>query len=139
MVDTIRPRCKEGVRAFFESELSDDYAVATNLEAIEALLRHLLENAVKYTDQGVITLACSEYGDMVRTSVTDTGVGIPLEQREHVFDTFRELGNNVKLRGLGLPICKAIVKLLGGKIWLDTEYHEGSRFIFDIPKGEVTK
>ena len=139
MVDTIRPRCKEGVRAFFESELSDDYAVATNLEAIEALLRHLLENAVKYTDQGVITLACSEYGDMVRTSVTDTGVGIPLEQREHVFDTFRELGENVKLRGLGLPICKAIVKLLGGKIWLDTEYHEGSRFIFDIPKGEVTK
>ena len=139
MVDTIRPRCKEGVRAFFESELSDDYAVATNLEAIEALLRHLLENAVKYTDQGVITLACSEYGDMVRTSVTDTGVGIPPEQVDHVFDTFREMGNNVKLRGLGLPICKAIVKLLGGKIWLDTEYHEGSRFIFDIPKGEVTK
>ena len=40
---------------------------------------------------------------------------------------------------LGLPICKAIVKLLGGKIWLDTEYHEGSRFVFSIPKGgEVT-
>ena len=133
MVDTIRPRCKEGVRAFFESELPDDLAVATNHEAIEALLRHLLDNAVKFTDQGVITVACSEYGDMVRISVADTGKGIPPEQRDHVFDTYREFGDNVKLRGLGLPICKAIVKLLGGEIWLDTEYHEGSRFVFSIP------
>lgn len=140
MVDTIRPRCKEGVRAFFESELPDDLAVATNHEAIEALLRHLLDNAVKFTDQGVITVACSEYGDMVRISVTDTGRGVPPEQTEHVFDTFRELGDNVKLRGLGLAICKAIVKLLGGEIWLDTDYHEGTRFVFSIPKGgEVTK
>ena len=140
MVDTIRPRCKEGVRAFFESELPEDLAVATNHEAIEALLRHLLDNAVKFTDQGVITVACSEYGDMVRISVTDTGRGVPPEQTEHVFDTFRELGDNVKLRGLGLAICKAIVKLLGGEIWLDTDYHEGTRFVFSIPKGgEVTK
>jgi len=133
MVDTMRPRCKQGVRIFFESELSDNYVVATNHEAIEALLRHLLENAVQYTDQGVITVACSEYSDKVRISVTDTGHGIPTEQREHVFDTFRELGDNVKLRGLGLPICKAIVKLLGGEIWLDADYHEGSRFIFELP------
>ena len=139
MVDTIRPRCKKGVRAFFESELPDDLTVATNYEAIEALLRHLLRNAMQYTDQGVITVACSEYDGMVLISVADTGKGIPPEQREHVFDTFRELGENVKLIGLGLPICKAIVKLLGGKIWLDTEYHEGSRFVFSIPKGgEVT-
>jgi signal transduction histidine kinase len=135
MVDAIRPLCKEGVRAFFETELPDDLAVATNYEAIKALLQHLLENAVKFTDQGVITLACSEYGDTILTSVTDTGMGIPPEQRDHVFDTFRELGDNVKLRGLGLSICKAIVKLLGGEIWLDTEYHEGSRFVFRLPKG----
>ena len=140
MVDAIRPLCKEGVRAFFETELPDDLAVATNYEAIKALLQHLLENAVKFTDQGVITLACSEYGDTILTSVTDTGMGIPPEQRDHVFDTFRELGDNVKLRGLGLSICKAIVKLLGGEIWLDTEYHEGSRFVFSLPKGgEVTE
>ena len=140
MVDAIRPLCKEGVRAFFESELPDDLAVATNYEAIKTLLQHLLENAVKFTDQGVITLACSEYGDTILISVADTGMGIPPEQRDHVFDTFRELGDNVKLRGLGLSICKAIVKLLGGEIWLDTEYHEGSRFVFSLPKGgEVTE
>ena len=133
MVDTMRPRCKQGVRIFFESELSDDYAVETNHEAIEALLRHLLDNAVQYTEEGVITVACSEYGNKVRVSVTDTGHGIPEEQREHVLETFRELGENVKLKGLGLPICKAIVKLLGGEIWLDADYREGSRFIFELP------
>jgi signal transduction histidine kinase len=55
------------------------------------------------------------------------------ELRDHVFDTFQEMADNMKLKGLGLPICKAIVQLLGGRIWLDTDYHEGTRFIFDLP------
>ena len=134
MVDTMSPRCKEGVRMFFESELSDDYAIQTNEEALEALLKHLLENAIQYTDQGVITLACSETKDKVRISVTDTGKGISPERREHIFDTFREMGENMKLNGLGLTICKSIIRLLGGNIWLDTTYNEGSRFVFDLPK-----
>ena len=70
----------------------------------------------------------------MRVSVTDTGKGIPEERREHVFDTFREMGDNQKLQGMGLSICRAIVKLLGGKIWLDKSYTDGSRFIFDIPR-----
>ena len=134
MVDSMRPFCKQGVRLFFESELPDDYAIQTNQEAIEALLKHLLENAVQYTDQGVITLAVAEDGDKIITSVTDTGRGIPPERRAHIFDTFRQLGDNVKLQGLGLSICQAIVKLLGGKIWLDESYTEGSRFVFEVPK-----
>ena len=133
MVDAMRPHCKEGVRMFFESDLPDDYSVQTNHEGIETLLRHLLENAIQYTDKGVITLAVTEYEDCVRTSVTDTGRGIPPERRDHVFETFRELGDNQKLQGLGLSICQSVVKLLGGKIWLDETYTDGTRFVFDIP------
>ena len=121
---------------FFESELSDDYAVETNYEAVEALLRHLLDNAIQYTDQGVITLSVTEYGDMVRTSVTDTGKGIPPERRPHVFDTFREMGENQKLQGLGLSICQSVTTLLGGKIWLDESYTQGSKFVFELPKNK---
>jgi signal transduction histidine kinase len=51
-----------------------------------------------------------------------------------VFETFREIGDNQQLQGLGLAICQAIIKLLGGKIWLDDEYTNGSRFIFEVPK-----
>ena len=134
MVDSYRPKCKKGVRIYFETDLPEKYEIQTNLEAFEALLRHLIENAIQYTDEGVITVACSEYEDKVRTSVTDTGRGIPKERYEHVFDTFREMGDNQKLQGLGLSICQAIVKLLGGKIWLDEKYVNGSRFIFELPK-----
>jgi len=136
VIDAMQPSCKPGVKMVYESNLHDGFVVQTNQKAIMTLLRHLIENAIHYTDKGVITLACSEHGDMVRTSVTDTGKGISPEQRSHVFDTFRELGENVKLQGLGLAICKTIVKLLGGKIWLDETYTEGARFIFDIPKGK---
>ncbi len=134
MVDSMRPRCKNGVRIYYETELSDDYAVQTNEEGVTTLLRHLLENAIQYTDHGVITVACEDFEDRVRTSVTDTGKGIPPERRPHVFDTFREMGENQKLQGLGLSICKSITKLLGGKIWLDESYTQGSRFVFELPK-----
>lgn len=119
---------------YFETELPESYEVHTNQEGVEALLRHLIENAIQYTDQGVITVSCSEYEDKFRVSVTDTGKGISPERRPHVFDTFREMGENQKLQGLGLSICKSIVKLLNGRIWLDEEYTDGSRFIFELPK-----
>ena len=134
MVDSFRAHCKPGVRMFFESGLPDDYEVQTNEEAIKALLKHLIENAIQYTDEGVITVAVGEYEGNVRTSVTDTGRGIPEERRPHVFETFREMESSHQLQGLGLPVCKTIVSLLGGKIWLDENYTEGSRFIFEMPK-----
>ena len=126
MVDALRPKCKQGVRMFFETELPEEFELHTNHEAVEALLRHLIENAIQYTEKGVITVACSEYGEMLRVSVTDTG--------GNIFNTFREIGDNQKLQGLGLVICQSIVKLLGGKLWLDESYTDGSRFIFELPE-----
>ena len=134
MVDSMRPKCKQGVRLYYETELPDNYEVQTNQEGVTTLLKHLIENAIQYTDHGVITVKCEDYDDRVRTSVTDTGQGIPPERRPHVFDTFREMGENQKLQGLGLSICKSITTLLGGKIWLDESYTQGSRFVFELPK-----
>ena len=136
MVDSLRPLCKKGVRMYFETDLSDEFEINTNEEAIKTLLNHLIHNAVHFTEKGVITVACTEYGDNVRISVTDTGKGIPPEHRAHVFDTFREMGDNQKLQGLGLSICRAVVKLLGGKILLDESHTEGTRFIFEIPRNK---
>ena len=134
MVDSMRSRCKEGVRMFFETDLPDDFVVEQNLEALEALMKHLLENAIQFTDKGVITVACTEYDGKVRTSVTDTGRGISPDHLEHIFDTFLDVGGSTQLNGLGLPICKAIVKLLGGELWVDTNYQEGTRFVFEFPQ-----
>jgi signal transduction histidine kinase len=134
MVDSMRPKCKQGVRLYYETELPDNYEVQTNQEGVTTLLKHLIENAIQYTDHGVITVKCEDYDDRVRTSVTDTGKGIPPERRPHVFDTFREMGENQKLQGLGLSICQSVTTLLGGKIWLDESYNLGTRFIFELPK-----
>ena len=139
MVDSMRVFCKPGVRIFYETDLSDDFVVHTNQDAMQVLLHHLLENAIHYTEHGVITLACKQNGDMVRTSVTDSGSGISEERRAHIFDSFREIGDKVKLQGLGLSICKTIVKLLRGRIWLDEEYTEGTRFIFELPMMQPTE
>ena len=137
MVDALRPTCKPGVRMYFETELPDDYETKTNLDAMEILLRHLIENAVQHTDHGVITVAATEYDENIRISVSDTGYGVAPEHRDNIFDTFREMGTNQKLQGLGLTICQSIIKLLGGRIWLDQSYTDGARFVFEVPKGVI--
>lgn len=72
-------------------------------------------------------------------NVTDMGCGISPELREHIFDTFVEIGGSPKLNGLGLPICKAITKLCGGDIWIDTSYTEGARFIVEMPQNATLR
>lgn len=134
LVDTLKSHCKPGVTMTYETSISDDMEVHTNMEAVSSVLRHLLQNAIDHTEHGVIRLSCSDQGDMVRTSVTDTGNGISPERQQHIFDMFREVGDNMKLNALGLNICETIVKLLGGKIWLDADYTAGSRFVFELPK-----
>jgi len=134
MMDALKTRCNEEVTMTFETTLPDDVEYMINLEAMENLLNHLLENAIQYTQKGSIILKNEENGRFVRTSVTDTGSGIDPKLREHLFDMVKEEGTSNRLVGLGLPICKSIVTLLGGKIWLDTDYTEGSRFVFEIPK-----
>ena len=134
LIDSLESQCKPGVKIVYETTLSDDMTTATNAEAMTSLLRHLLQNAIQYTEQGTITLSCTEHDGVVRSSVTDTGRGIDRERQQHIFDMFREEGDNLRLNALGLNICKTIVKLLHGRIWLDTEYTEGTRFVFDLPK-----
>lgn len=139
MVDSMRSRCKPGVRMFFETDLPDNFVIEQNEKALEVLMKHLLNNATQFTDKGAITVSCSEYNDKLHINVTDMGCGISPELREHIFDTFVEIGESPKLNGLGLPICKAITKLCGGDIWIDTSYTEGARFIVEMPKNATLR
>lgn len=139
MVDSMRSRCKPGVRMFFETDLPDNFVIEQNEKALEVLMKHLLNNATQFTDKGAITVSCSEYNDKLHINVTDMGCGISPELREHIFDTFIEIGGSPKLNGLGLPICKAITKLCGGDIWIDTSYTEGARFIVEMPKNATLR
>lgn len=124
----------EKTKLVFKPEF-DELIIESNSERISQVLTNLLNNAAKFTREGEITLAyevIEEKNELVFT-VTDTGIGIPPEQREHVFDRFVKLNEFSQGTGLGLPICKIVAEKLGGYLMIDKEYTKGTRIIFSIP------
>lgn len=105
------------------------------------VLHNLVSNAIKFTNQGSVTIRASVIGqkghESLLTEVIDTGVGIPLENQQIVFQPFIQVdGSHTRRRdgaGLGLSICKALVQLMQGRIGLESKPQEGSRFWFTIP------
>lgn len=109
--------------------------IETDRERLLQVLANLMTNAKKCTEHGSITIALEKQpnDDMISISVSDTGCGIPKDKAEEVFERFRKLDSFRQGTGLGLSICKAFVEELGGKIWVDTTYTEGARFVFTHP------
>ena len=105
------------------------------------VLHNLLTNAIKFTPQGSIAIKLSVIGlhghESLLTEVSDTGIGIPLENQQTVFQPFVQIdGSHTRRRdgaGLGLSICKSLVELMNGRIGLESYPHKGSRFWFTIP------
>lgn len=109
--------------------------IETDRERLLQVLANLTTNAKKCTEHGSITIALEKQpnDDMISISVSDTGCGIPKEKAQEVFERFSKLDSFRQGTGLGLSICKAFVEELGGKIWVDTTYTEGARFVFTHP------
>jgi two-component system, sensor histidine kinase and response regulator len=106
---------------------------------LDQVLGNLIGNAIKFTrQQGAIEIgAVSRSALEVHVWVSDNGVGIPAEELAHVFEKYRQCGNQRNLpykgTGLGLVICKMIVEAHGGKIWVESEEGKGSTFSFSLP------
>lgn len=105
---------------------------------LRQVLLNLLGNAVKYTDQGSITLRAVQNGShMIKVSVIDTGIGIRAEDFGRIFEEFQQTEEAFALRkvgtGLGLPISKKFVELHGGKLWVESQLGRGSAFHFTLP------
>lgn len=99
--------------------------------AIRALAQ-LLENAAKFTKEGSITLSMTYTDSKVCFSVEDTGIGIPADQTEHIFEEFVQLDSFADGTGIGLTIARSIAQRMGGNLWLDTSYKQGSRFVLEL-------
>lgn len=125
---------RAGVNYVFESQ-QESFKIQTDIQRLKQVLNNLLSNAGKFTSEGSITLKCrvDEEVQLIFFSVTDTGCGIPEKKQDLVFERFEKLDEYTQGTGLGLSITKLIVEKLGGKIWIDSEYKEGARFIFTHP------
>lgn len=113
--------------------------VHTDRRLLERVMRNLLSNAIRYTGSGRILVGCRRRGAEASLEVIDTGIGIPGEKRELIFEEFRQLGNNPRRDdkgvGLGLAIVERIVRLLGLSIAVDSRPGHGSRFAVRVPLG----
>lgn len=113
----------------------ENFSFRTNVKQATRALSLLLDNAQKFTKEGSVRLVVSRIQDKatIQFSVEDTGIGIPENEAEHIFDEFVQLDDYYVGTGIGLTIARSIVRRMGGDIKLDTDYKEGARFLMTIP------
>lgn len=136
-------KCREkGISLLINLESSlTQLSIKTDSELVKKVLCHLLDNAIKFTHQGGVTLEGKIEPGKVKISVIDTGIGIESDALFNIFDKFFQEDNNrtrnFEGSGLGLAIVTEILKLLGGNIGAISKKHLGSRFSFTIPFRDV--
>jgi signal transduction histidine kinase len=125
--------------------LEVEYRLDPNLDAIEVdrtrfkqILLNLMGNAVKFTEEGSVTLSIQDQNENLLVGVSDTGIGIKVEDMPLVFEQFRQIDGDLTVQrggtGLGLPISRRLVELHRGEMWVESEPGAGSTFWFTIPK-----
>jgi hypothetical protein len=128
----------KGLQFLFKYGLSAKEAIIkTDNEKVYGILTNLVRNAIKFTYEGSIEFGYEKKGEYLEFFVKDTGIGIPENQHELIFERFRQ-GSESHNRGyegsgLGLSISKSYVEMLGGRIWVESEEGKGSTFYFTIP------
>jgi len=128
----------DAITLLYEKTLEDKKAkVISDENRLRQVLSYLLDNAIKFTSEGFIKFGYKLVGGKIEFYIQDSGIGIPPDKHDHIFERFRQVDEGHTRRyggtGLGLPISKGLVNLLGGQIWLESEPDKGSTFFFTIP------
>jgi PAS domain S-box-containing protein len=114
------------------------YYVKVDPDRMREVITNLFDNAVKYTDQGKITVGLNGDNQVAQIYIRDTGVGIPSEDIPHLFQKFYRVDNSATRTiggtGLGLYICRKIVELYQGRIWVESTVSKGSTFFINLPR-----
>ena len=118
----------------FNTEVADNFCIKTNRTDLLHCLSEILYNSAKYSDGQHIQLHIGLTDNTVQYIFVDTGKGIPEADRDHIFEPFTKADDLSEGLGLGLPLTKNHVLKMGGTITLDTSYHDGCRFIIELPR-----
>jgi PAS domain S-box-containing protein len=125
-----------------EENPGKDITIFTDSGRLRQILINLIDNAFKFTEEGVIRFGCKDDREgILLFYVSDTGIGIPEEKQTIIFERFRQVEEDYSRKkgglGLGLSICKGLVEILEGNIWVKSAPQSGSTFFFTIPYGKV--
>ena len=119
------------------------YFVHVDPDRLREVIINLFDNAVKYSDQGKITIGLTGDDKVVQFRISDQGQGIPAEDIAHLFQKFYRVDNSATRTiggtGLGLFICRKIVELYNGRIWVESEVGKGSTFFINLPRLSTTQ
>lgn len=120
---------------------SEAHIVHSDPVLLERIIRNLISNAIRYTPSGTISLTLERRGEQLHVAVRDTGIGIPEEHQQRIFEEFFQVGNpgrtSKKGLGLGLSIVQRMSELLGYTVDLESVAGKGSTFSFDVPLGTL--
>ena len=104
---------------------------------LQQILNNLIGNAIKFTQSGQVVVSAKNEEEVIIISVSDTGIGIPEDKRDIIFQEFQQADGSISREfagtGLGLSISKRLAELHGGKMWFESEYGKGSTFYFTLP------
>jgi len=141
LANDFNPQAKEKGLEIFWPDI--DEAIYTDASLFEQVLRNYVSNAIRYTSKGEVRISCEANGEQVVVKVSDTGAGIPDEEREAIFDEFHQLSNPERDRskglGLGLAIVQRTAKLLGHVIDHESESGKGSTFSITVPQASIVE
>lgn len=150
IIEGLRPKAEEkGLRMLFkpqpddedksgERRLSPVYYVNVDNDHLREVIANLVENAIKYTPTGTVTIDVEGDNDHVVVSVADSGIGIPAEDMTHLFQKFYRVDNTATREiggtGLGLYLCRRLAEAMNGRIWAESQYKQGSTFYLELPR-----
>ncbi|MCX6281456.1 MAG: PAS domain S-box protein [Bacteroidetes bacterium] len=142
LIKELAKQSKEHIStAFLPQENASGILLRTDKIKLTLLMSNLLNNAVKFTDQGKIEYGFNIEGKDITFFVKDTGIGIPPDQTEVIFERFRQVDDTHTRRyggiGLGLSICREISNLLQGELWVESVKNVGSAFYFKLPDAVI--
>ncbi len=120
---------------------NDNFTIRTDPYRIRQILANLISNAIKFVEEGYVEFGYEVKNEKLQFYVKDTGIGIPDDKQKVIFDRFRQAEESYTRKyggtGLGLTICKNLVGMLGGEIWLESKVGEGSTFFFTVSLKQV--
>jgi PAS domain S-box-containing protein len=136
-VDRVRPMADKKSLKLMTDLQPESLVISSDRRRVEQVLINLLNNAVKFTEAGSVTVQCRADGGRLKVTVRDTGIGIREEDIQTLFKPFRQIDTGITRQyegtGLGLSICKRLIDLLGGTISVSSEPGKGSSFAFTLP------